>query len=962
MLISEPEPSSERAALEKLNKRLGERNLDAQVRAELQKMTSEADPDAALAAAIRDADRVVLASNFVFGSVPATAPERKGSPMKSAIGVRSATDPPPASKAAPFTNYPERGDFPPLHATEETFPLPSLLAAASAVGHVNMIPESDGSTRYEALIVESRGYYYPSLAIEAIRVAAGLDPSARQVAFGDSIKLGDIVIPTDARSRVLIDYAGPQGTIPHISAADVLQGKGLERVKDRVVFIGATAEGLFDLRVTPFSPIMPGSREARQHGGEHPGAPIHRAPGVDRARRDGRHHRVPAAAGHRAARHAAGAEHRLHASGVGGPVRRGALRLPARAVDPARLPSLALVITFIAITVYRFLTEERQRQYTKRAFQQYVSPEVVEPGSCDNPEALQFGGELRNLTVLFSDIRDFTTFTEKNDPQLVVQMLREYLTEMTRIVIEEGGTLDKYIGDAVMAEFGAPIVYPDHALRGCRAALRMAAEVERLTAKWIAEGREPFRIGLGVNTGNMVVGNLGSEQLFDYTVIGDEVNLGARLESLNKDYQTDKHIIISDGTVRSRRRYDRGPRARRGEGEGKDPPGRGLRAAGAQDHAGRVAARGQATRRAATCRSNSSAAYRTARWGKCSARSSVVSRWSPKDTTSPSDHPRRYSRVARWEEPGCSPAPCPATCRCRCPRRRSSPCSESPGASAARPKRRPARWSPEWRCSTRSCSADCTAVGRLPIGVGCPGGLLPTCRTKFPPVTVTAWPPLVHERHPGGGRGLAGRGEDERQRLLGRWVVRQHDDGASDGGHAAGRRDVEVRLARADDRDGRLRHLRAHLAGHHVERRVAVTIGDVVVELGHGEARVLGDEDRAAVREDEIGRAARQRTDLVTLDQSGSDRSRRPGGLPLRHQVDAPGGAHELGTRRLHLRLGGAPGGEYQEPDESEDDRSGSHRVHDVVLGVINFHASFATIECINGSMNGQSDDRACTQ
>jgi adenylate cyclase len=210
-------------------------------------------------------------------------------------------------------------------------------------------------------------------------------------------------------------------------------------------------------------------------------------------------------------------------------------------------PSLALLLTFIGITVYRFLFEERQRQYTRRAFQQYVSPEVVERIMQD-PQALQFGGELRNLTVLFSDIRDFTTFTEKNDPHLVVQMLREYLTEMTRIVIEEGGTLDKYIGDAVMAEFGAPIAYSDHALRGCRAALRMASEVERLTAKWLAEGKEPFRIGLGVNTGTMVVGNLGSEQLFDYTVIGDEVNLGARLESLNKDYQTDKHIIISDGT------------------------------------------------------------------------------------------------------------------------------------------------------------------------------------------------------------------------------------------------------------------------------------------------------------------------------------------------------------------------------------------------------------------------------
>jgi adenylate cyclase len=548
VLISEPEASNERAALERLTRRLQARRLDGPVRAELQQLALEADPDAALAAAIHDAERVVLASNFVFEGVPTAPPERKGSPLKSAIGVRSATDPPPASKSQPFTNYPERGDFPPLHAVGETFPIPPLLSAAAAVGHVNMIQEGDGSTRYEALIVESRGYYYPSLAIEAIRVAAGLDPSVRQVTFGDSFKLGDIVIPTDARSRVLIDYVGPQGTIPHISAADVLGGKGLERVKDRVVFIGATAEGLFDLRVTPFSPNMPGvEKHANMAANILERRFIVRPVWIELAEMAGiiafplvlalalPIMRPVPSIGFTLVVWAAlfGAAH---------------YAFRRELWIPLVYPSLALVLTFIAVTVYRFFTEERQRQYTKRAFQQYVSPEVV-ARIVDNPEALQFGGELRNLTVLFSDIRDFTTFTEKNDPQLVVQMLREYLTEMTRIVIEEGGTLDKYIGDAVMAEFGAPIVYPDHALRGCRAALRMAAEVERLTAKWIAEGREPFRIGLGVNTGNMVVGNLGSEQLFDYTVIGDEVNLGARLESLNKDYQTDKHIIISDGTV-----------------------------------------------------------------------------------------------------------------------------------------------------------------------------------------------------------------------------------------------------------------------------------------------------------------------------------------------------------------------------------------------------------------------------
>jgi adenylate cyclase len=426
------------------------------------------------------------------------------------------------------------------------------MAAAASIGHVNMIPELDGSTRYEALVVESRGYYYPSLALETVRVAAGLDPAATVVTFGEAVQLADIAIPTDVRSRVLIDYAGPDGTIPHIPVIDILQGKGLERVKDRAVFVGATAPGLFDLRVTPVSAIMPG---------------VEKHANVAANILDRRFIARPAWV-----ELVEGASivvlplllaivlptMRPFLSAVFAVVLGGVLFTISHVGFrqglwiPHVYPALALILTFVGITLYRILTEERQRQYTRRAFQQYVSPEVVER-IMQNPQALQFGGELRNLTVLFSDIRDFTTFTEKNDPHLVVQMLREYLTQMTRIVIEEGGTLDKYIGDAVMAEFGAPIAYPDHALRGCRAALRMNEEVARLQAKWTAEGKEPFRIGLGVNTGNMVVGNLGSEQLFDYTVIGDEVNLGARLESLNKDYQTTTHIIISDATCEAAR-------------------------------------------------------------------------------------------------------------------------------------------------------------------------------------------------------------------------------------------------------------------------------------------------------------------------------------------------------------------------------------------------------------------------
>jgi len=166
VLLNEPEISDEHKAVERLRQRLGARGLDAGARKELEAMLAEADPDAALAAAIRDSGRVVLASNFLFiDGVPTDPPERKGSPMKSAIGVRLATDPPPANRGPAFKNFPDRGLYPPLRARQETFPISPLMAAAASTGHVNMIPELDGSTRYEALVIESRGYYYPSLAI-----------------------------------------------------------------------------------------------------------------------------------------------------------------------------------------------------------------------------------------------------------------------------------------------------------------------------------------------------------------------------------------------------------------------------------------------------------------------------------------------------------------------------------------------------------------------------------------------------------------------------------------------------------------------------------------------------------------------------------------------------------------------------------------------------------------------------
>jgi adenylate cyclase len=177
-----------------------------------------------------------------------------------------------------------------------------------------------------------------------------------------------------------------------------------------------------------------------------------------------------------------------------------------------------------------------------------MSPQLVS-NLLKNPKALEYGGEQREVTVLFSDIRGFTTYTEGHPPKDTVMILREYLTAMTDVIIRHNGVLDKFVGDEIMALFGAPVELSNHALSACEVALEMRVRLNQLHEKWRSEGRDVFEIGIGINTGPATIGNLGSEQIFDYTAIGDNINLGARLESINKEYQTEKHIIISESTL-----------------------------------------------------------------------------------------------------------------------------------------------------------------------------------------------------------------------------------------------------------------------------------------------------------------------------------------------------------------------------------------------------------------------------
>jgi len=208
-------------------------------------------------------------------------------------------------------------------------------------------------------------------------------------------------------------------------------------------------------------------------------------------------------------------------------------------------PLLSITLVYIPLVVIYYLTEEKSRKWITSIFGRYVSPVVID-NLIKNPDKIKLGGEKRNITIFFSDIRGFTSISEKLNPEDLVHLLNEYLTEMTSIIRKDQGLVDKYMGDAIMAFWGAPLDQPNHAEMACSSSLEMIDKLRELQLKWKKEGIPTFDIGIGLNSGDAIVGNMGSSKRFDYTAIGDNVNLASRLEGLNKPYGT--NIIISENT------------------------------------------------------------------------------------------------------------------------------------------------------------------------------------------------------------------------------------------------------------------------------------------------------------------------------------------------------------------------------------------------------------------------------
>ncbi|MDZ7265486.1 MAG: adenylate/guanylate cyclase domain-containing protein [candidate division KSB1 bacterium] len=447
-------------------------------------------------------------------------------------------------------------------------PLPELLAAGARWGYANIHLDEDGFLRRYSLFHQLHGTTYFPLAVEALAAIQKVPGQTANFDAQGQLVVGKIHIPFNADGSILINYSGAAQHFPTYSFANILddaqfslpdvnedtdifeQYKAAGIFKKKIVIIGAGADELQDNRLTPFF-NFDGSRRLM------PGAEIHANALQTILTGD---YIVPSpwwltplmvlTVGligliiSARLRPIWG----LLTGLVFGLVYAGSTFLFFAQWNlwlPLVAPLLNFVACYIFTIVHKIVLEQREKGRYRKTFQQYVARSVVD-AMLNSGQLPQFGGERKTLTVLFSDIRAFTSYSEKYPPEIVVQRLTEYLSSMVDVVFQHGGTLDKFVGDEIMALYGAPYYFENHAERACETALDMVARLRSLQKSWSEKAVEYFQIGIGINTGKVIVGNLGSIQLFDYTVIGDEVNLGARLEGANKHYSTT--IIISDST------------------------------------------------------------------------------------------------------------------------------------------------------------------------------------------------------------------------------------------------------------------------------------------------------------------------------------------------------------------------------------------------------------------------------
>ena len=423
-----------------------------------------------------------------------------------------------------------------------------LQGASSYAGDIHVPADADGVVRRAPLIRRFDGRYFPAFDVQVARAFLAKEAPTLDIApYGIAgIRLGQHYIPLDEEGRLLVRHRPPR-SFATVSIADILEQRvDPALLRGRVVLVGNTAIGIGDTRVTPYGATLPGV-EIRA-------SIIESLLQGDALQRPEWMVLVDAAAMMLIALVLIALLPRFGVSGGGALAAAllvGYVVLAVYLFEREGLwlnlvyPTLLVALLFASATLVEYFFTFSEKRYLKRAFQHYVPPAVVEDLVADAGK-LQLGGEKRELTVLFSDIRGFTTLSEAMAPEELVKLMNEYFTVMTEQVFRHRGSLDKYIGDAIMAVFGAPLAEPQHAALACRTALDMARALQGLRQSWRARGIPEIDIGVGINTGPMVVGNMGSASRFNYTVVGDAVNLASRIEHLNKEYGT--NILVSEYT------------------------------------------------------------------------------------------------------------------------------------------------------------------------------------------------------------------------------------------------------------------------------------------------------------------------------------------------------------------------------------------------------------------------------
>ena len=491
--------------------------------AEPERLLPGDDSDADLAEAIKSFGHVLLPLAFSFGGSPADGPDylSESAYAKFAKGGRPV--------------------FFPLQPVAVLPPIDRLGQAALGLGNVNIAYDRDGAVRYDRSVLPFSGDFYPSLAVRAAADYLGVPWDEVTLSLGQSIALGNIVIPTDQAMRLPINFRGPAGTLPTLSFSDLLDGRvSPQLVKDRVVMVGASFTGNNDSFSQPFSVTpMPGTEilgntvdmilQGDFLSEEDPPqwhvrwvAIVLAMAAVAAA--------VSAFASFRAILLAGAVLLALLLAGLQSAFQHG-LWLPA--VQPVA----ALLAALGALLLHRYWLVDREGRRVRSAFRRYMAPEMVDV-LAKHPDRLRLGGETRHMTMMFCDIRGFTAISERfrADPQGLTRLINRFLSPMTEAIMARRGTIDKYMGDCIMAFWNAPLDDPEHARNACRAALDMLKELDALNQLLAAEGGPGIAIGIGLNSGECVVGNMGSALRFDYSVLGDAVNLASRLEGQSKTY------------------------------------------------------------------------------------------------------------------------------------------------------------------------------------------------------------------------------------------------------------------------------------------------------------------------------------------------------------------------------------------------------------------------------------------